>query len=198
MDGVPHPVEKSLAGMEAALTSVESSLAPLLRGPPSLPALVPTLAPLDSARLHLALASSTAVLLASHLRLSGVDTGTHAIAQDFAALQKLNARVKQVAALVKRGEEAAAAEGAQAAGAAAEAAQGVGGSSVQAVLGAAAGGMEVVERGGGAGPAARPGFAPGFAPGGVGQPRGGPSTALNVEASRRFLAAGLGKRPEKR
>ena len=106
-----QPVDATLNEVETALASLEAALAPLLRSPQGLPALAADAAPLDSARLHGCLASTTAVLLACYLRLSGVDTGTHAIAQDFAALQRLGARVKQVAAALQREEEEGRAEG---------------------------------------------------------------------------------------
>jgi hypothetical protein len=98
-------LDATLATLEQSVSAVEASLAPLLHGQQPLPSVVPTLSPLDSARLHATLASATAVLLASYLRLSGVDTGKHAIAQEFSALQRLGARVKQVAAAAQREEE---------------------------------------------------------------------------------------------
>ena len=146
-------MEKVLSDMETCLTNVESSLLPTLNNC-DIPKLVSSITPLENARLHAELATATAVLLTSYLRLSGVDTSHHEIAQEFQSIHKLNSRIKQV------GEE----EG--------KSKSGVGESKV----------MECATE-----PPVRMGTS---GNGGVGAPRGG--GILNVPASRRFIAAGLG------
>ena len=179
-------LDATLTSVEASLAALELALAPVL---PTLPALCAAQDALGSARLHGCLASATAVLLAAHLRLSGVDTGAHAIAQDFAALQRLGARVKQVAAAAAAEREAAAAAAAAAAGAGAGAA----GAAAAAREGDETEEEEEEEHQQQQQAAAAGGGGRGAAAGGVGQPRSLPSTALNVPASKRVLAAAIGK-----
>jgi hypothetical protein len=190
------PIEATLDSMESALAALEGALHPVL---PGLPALAAAQDAVGAARLHACLASAAAVLLAAHLRLSGVDTGAHAIAQEFASLQRLGARVKQAAAVAQG--EAAAAGAAAAALAAAR-----GGRAAAAGAGGGGGGAlteeaeEEAEEAAAAAAAAASAEAAAAAAaagggrgGGVGQPRYQPSTALNIPASKRVLAAAIGK-----
>ena len=180
-------LDATLMGVEASLNALELALAPVL---PTLPALCAAQDALGSARLHGALASATAVLLAAHLRLSGVDTGTHAIAQDFAALQRLGARVKQVAAAAEREAAAGAAAAAAGAGAGAAGAAAAAREADETEEEEEEGDQQQQQRQQQA--AAAGGGGRGAAAGGVGQPRSLPSTALNVPASKRVLAAAIG------
>lgn len=159
------PMDRVLTEMETSLSAAESALLPLLKGS-DLPTLLPTLTPVERARLHVSLASTTAVLLTSYLRLSGVDTSTHEVAQEFKAVHKLNARVKEVADLERKAREGEAKAGSGS------------GSGSSGAGGNGSGGMAVEGEGSGGGG------------GGVGLPRGG--GVLNVPASKRFIQAGLG------